>query len=75
MELTNNDYSFLSHDPYANCAHPIKSKFELFVVDDKKYCGILNEADLNQVQQRIIASGNLTVEEMNTYNPFFIMTN
>ena len=30
-----------------------------------KYCGILNEADLNQVHQRIIASGNLTVDEIN----------
>ena len=37
------------------------------MVDDMKYCGLLNEADLAQVQQRIIASGSLTVDEMNTF--------
>ena len=63
------DYEFLSHDSYANCAQPIKAKLESFMVDDMKYCGLLNEADLCQVQQRIIASGTLTVEEMNTFFP------
>lgn len=67
VELKSDDYGFLSHDSYANCAQPIKAKFDLFVVDDMKYCGLLNEADLTQVQQRIIASGNLTVDEMNTF--------
>ena len=43
------------------------SIFEIFTKDDRKYCGILNEADLNIVQQRIIASGYLTVEEINTF--------
>jgi len=67
VELQSDDYGFLSHDSYANCAQPIKAKFDLFVVDNMKYCGILNEADLIQVQQRIIASGNLTVDEMSTF--------
>ena len=67
VKLQSDDYVFLSHDSYANCAQPIKAKFDLFVVDDMKYCGILNESDLNQVQQRIIASGNLTVDEMNSF--------
>lgn len=67
VELKSDDYGFLSHDSYANCAQPIKAKFDLFVVDNMKYCGILNETDLNQVQQRIIASGNLTVDEMNSF--------
>ena len=67
VELKSDDYGFLSHDSFANCAQPIKAKFDLFVVVDMKYCGLLNEADLTQVQQRIIASGNLTVDEMNTF--------
>ena len=67
VELKSEDYDFLSHDSYANCAQPIKAKFDLFVVDNMKYCGLLNETDLIQVQQRIIASGNLTVEELNTF--------
>lgn len=67
VELKSDDYDFLSHDSYANCAQPIKAKFDLFVVDDMQYCGILNETDLIQVQQRIIASGNLTIEEMSTF--------
>ena len=55
------------HDSFANCAQPIKAKLESFMVDDMKYCGLLNETDLTQVQQRIIASGTLTVDEMNTF--------
>lgn len=65
--LKSADYDFLSHDSYANCAQPIRAKFEVFTKDDRIYCGILNEADLNIVQQRIIASGNLTVDEINTF--------
>ena len=65
--LKSADYDFLSHDSYANCAQPIRAKFEVFTKDDRKYCGILSETDLNIVQQRIIASGNLTVEEINTF--------
>ena len=49
------------------CAQPIKAKLESFMVDDMKYCGLLNETDLTQVQQRIIASGTLTVDEINTF--------
>ena len=67
VELKSSDYGFLSHDSYANCAQPIKARFDLFVVDTMKYCGVLNESDLNQVQQCIIASGNLTVDEMTTF--------
>lgn len=67
VELNGDDYDFLSHNSYANCAQPIKAKLESFMVDNMQYCGLLNEADLTRVQQRIIASGTLTVEEMNTF--------
>ncbi len=65
--LKNADYEFLSHDSFANCAQPIKAKLESFMVDNMKYCGMLNETDITQVQQRIIASGTLTVDEINTF--------
>ncbi|MBO5613511.1 MAG: hypothetical protein J5905_03295 [Prevotella sp.] len=65
--LKSADYEFLSHDSFANCAQPIKAKLESFMVDDMKYCGMLNETDITQVQQRIIASGTLTVDEINTF--------
>lgn len=65
--LKSADYEFLSHDSYANCAQPIRAKFEVFTKAGRKYCGILNETDLKIVQQRIIASGNLTVDEINTF--------
>ena len=65
--LKGDDYEFLSHDSFANCAQPIKAKLESFMVDDMKYCGLLNEDDLSQVQHRIIASGTLTVDEMNSF--------
>lgn len=64
VELKSVDYDFLTHDSYANCAQPIKAKLELFMVDDLKYCGLLNAPDLQQVQQQIIASGALTAEEI-----------
>jgi hypothetical protein len=67
VELKGEDYDFLTHNSYANCAQPIKAKAEYFLVDDIKYCGLLNENDLNQVQQRIIASGNLTRDEINLF--------
>lgn len=65
--LKSADYDFLSHDSFANCAQPIRAKFEVFTKDDFKYCGILNETDLGIVQQRIIASGSLTVDEIKTF--------
>lgn len=67
LKLKASDYSFLNYDSYANCAQPIRAKFEVFMSEERRYCGILNEADLTQVQQRIIASGALTVDEMNTF--------
>ena len=67
VPLKASDYSFLSHDSYANCAQPIRAKYEVFMSDERRYCGLLNESDLSQVQQRIIASGALTVDEINTF--------
>lgn len=64
VELKGKDYGFLSHDSYANCAQPIKAKRELFMVNELKYCGLLNDSDLLQVQQQIISSGSLTTEEI-----------
>lgn len=58
------DYDFLTHDLYANCAQPIKAKLELFMVDDMKYCGMLNDTDLQLIRQQIIASGTLTAEDV-----------
>lgn len=67
VPLKASDYNFLNHDSYANCAQPIRAKFEVFMSDERRYCGLLNEADLCQVQQRIIASGALSLDEMNTF--------
>ena len=64
VELKGSDYEFLSHDSYANCAQPIKAKFELFMIDDLKYCGLLKDDDLSLVQQQIISSGSLTNDEI-----------
>ena len=32
-----------------------------------RYCGLLNSTDLTKIQQRIIASGTLTTDEINTF--------
>ena len=65
--LKSSDYSFLSHDSYANCAQPIRAMFEVFMEEERRYCGILNGVDLIQVQRSILASGQLTVDEINTF--------
>lgn len=67
VELKGADYDFLSHDSYANCAQPIKAKSELFMVDNLKYCGLLKDNDLLQVQQQVISSGSLTNDEIATF--------
>lgn len=67
VTLKSDDYDFLDHDSFANCAQPIKAKLEAFMVDEMKYCGLLEEEDLLQVQQCIMASGTLTMDEMNTF--------
>lgn len=67
VELRNINYDFLEHDSYANCAQPIKAKLELFLVDDLKYCGLLNDGDLQQVRQQIISSGALTADEISMF--------
>lgn len=67
VELKGEDYDFLSHDSYANCAQPIKAKHDRFMTDEMKYCGLLKDSDLLQVQQQIIASGSLTAEEISLF--------
>ena len=67
VELKCENYDFLSHDSYANCAQPIKAKSELFMVEELKYCGMLNDSDLLQVQQQIISSGTLTADEISMF--------
>lgn len=59
--------SFMSNDCYANYAQHIRAKFDVFMEEERRYCSMLNETDLYQIQQRIIASGMLTVAEINTF--------
>ena len=67
VEIKEEDYSFLSHDSFVNCAQPIKAKFSHFLGEEVKYCGLLCEADLNQIKQQIIASGSLTADEIRQF--------
>ncbi len=67
VELKGEDYEFLSHDSYANCAQPIKAKHDRFMINEMRYCGLLKDSDLQQVQQQIIASGSLTVDEISMF--------
>ena len=63
VEVKAEDYDFLSHNSYINCAQPIKAKYEHFKNEELKYCGMLSPTLLLMVQQRIIESGLLTEEE------------
>lgn len=58
------DYDFLSHDSFVNCAQPMIGITTHFVGDEYKYCGLLDESDLVLVRQRIVESGLLTDEEI-----------
>ena len=58
------NYAFLSHDSFVNCAQPMVGNTEHFVGDEYKYCGLLNETDLVLVRQSIVESGQLTDEEI-----------
>lgn len=70
VELKGDNYDFLSHDSYANCAQPIKAKLEVFIINDFKYCGLLSDADLTEIQQQLIGSGSLTADEITLFfNP------
>lgn len=64
VEVKAEDYDFLSHNSYINCAQPIKAKYEHFKNEELKYCGMLSPTLLLMVQQRIIESGLLTEEEI-----------
>jgi hypothetical protein len=37
------------------------------MINEMKYCGLLKDSDLQQVQQQIIASGSLTVDEISMF--------
>ena len=64
IEVKAADYDFLAHDSYVNCAQPLSAKFEHFISDEFKYCGMLSDNDVAEVQRQIIASGTLTNEEI-----------
>lgn len=59
------NYVFLSHDSYINCAQPWKIEADYF--DGFKRVGLLNEEDLTLVRQEIINSGMLSEEEREIY--------
>jgi hypothetical protein len=67
VEVKADNYDFLSHNSYINCAQPFKAKFEHFKSEEFKYCGLLSENDFAQVKQCVINSGALTEEEIKIF--------
>ena len=67
VEVKAEDYDFLSHNSYINCAQPIKAKYEHFKNEELKYCGMLTDELLMQVRQAIIDSDLLTNEEIEQF--------
>ena len=62
------NYDFLSHDSFVNCAQPMIGNTTHFVGDEYKYCGLLDESDLVLVRQSIVESGLLTDEEIEKFD-------
>ena len=67
VEMKAEDYNFLSHNSYINCAQPIKAKYEHFKNEELKYCGMLTDELLIKVRQAIIDSDLLTNEEIEQF--------
>ena len=70
--LRADEYDFLSHESYVNCAQPFKSRLDFFSDAGYKYKGCLSEIHIKQVQDFLITSGQLTQEEIDLYFPSVI---
>ena len=66
VQLKCEDYRFLSHDSYINCAQPLKGGSDFF--KGCKRVGLLRNEDLQLVREEIIKSGTLTSSELSLYN-------
>lgn len=67
VEITPDDYDFLDHISYINCASPLKGKLEHFDNVEFSYKAQLNDSHLAQVQANIKSSGLLTPDEIRMY--------
>ena len=66
VQIKNENYRFLTHDSYINCAQPIRGKSDYFKAF--KRVGQLSNEDLQLVIQEIKKSGTLTTKELKLYN-------
>ncbi len=64
IEITPDDYDFLDHVSYINCANPIKGQLSHFDGTDFSYKTQLNSNHLINIQDNIKKSGLLTPEEI-----------
>ena len=64
-------YDFLKHDSFVSCNTQLKFNFSDFHnwIENRKcrYCGKLDDEDLNNIQTTLINSGLLTSKEMELY--------
>ena len=67
VEITPDDYDFLDHVSYINCANPIKGQLSHFDGTDFSYKAQLNSNHLVNIQDNIKKSGLLTPEEINLF--------
>jgi len=67
FEISDKNYSFLSHLSYVNCAQPIKLKASLLSGNEFSLVGVLEEGDLSEIRTQIVASGMLTEEEIEMF--------
>lgn len=67
IEITPDDYDFLDHVSYINCANPIKGQLSHFDGTDFSYKAQLNKDHLISIQNNIIDSGLLTPAEIKIF--------
>ncbi|MEE1261152.1 MAG: hypothetical protein U0K66_13385 [Paludibacteraceae bacterium] len=67
IEITPDDYDFLDHVSYINCANPIKGQLSHFDGTDFSYKAQLNKNHLINIQNNIKDSGLLTPEEIKIF--------
>ena len=67
IEIHKKDYPFLKHTSHINCSNQEKCNIDYLTTADCQYLGDLQAHHLAQVQKYVLASGQLTPDEVDLY--------
>jgi|WetSurMetagenome_2_1015567.scaffolds.fasta_scaffold80589_2 hypothetical protein len=67
LPIKKEDYDFLDHDSYINCANPIEGRLDKFSECDFSYKALLKDADFNKVINYVKESGVLDQDQIDMF--------